>query len=497
MSSSIVSLFSEQKIAQAGSPSMVASVFAHFGAIGLLFVLMKVAVPHVVHVAPQEFSVVRILNYNPSRSEASSGDSGLHYSPHRTQAMKSPGGVPRPRRRVLPPNHKFKSGPETILQAHANHVPPPLHSVIPTVLLTAAHPKITRSVFTPPPHPNPAAPTPQLLTLPNAEVHVADMMVSATAISNPIVVLPATTTVPYKLDNPTTDAQIVETSSPTKEAPTPTRLLAISDLKLVKGSIVIPQTENQVQKTPTKGSLTAGQLYKTVGIGIGSRPGRSVLPAPTPGKGTNGSLVAAAKANSLKPMKVARNAAKPGENSPAGTVGMAAAVNPQPNATLAESGAGNEVTFTHLSKPKTGRFGAVLMGDSSEQEYPETADLWSGRNAYTVYINVGTRTNWILQYSLPKSATPAQLQEPLGAPYPYELLRPNFASSDLNAEALLVHGFIDKDGRLIHATVEFPPGFSLAKLVLQALAQWQFRPATLNGVPTQVEVLLIIPNQSN
>ncbi len=497
MSSSIVSLFSEQKIAQAGSPSMVASVFAHFGAIGLLFVLMKVAVPHVVHVPPQEFSVVRILNYNPSRSAASSGESGLRYNPDRTQAMKSPGGIPRPRRRVLPPNHKFKKGPETILQAHANHVPPPVHSVIPTVLLTAAHPKITRSVFTPPPHPNPSAPTPQLLTLPNAEVHVADMMVSATAISNPIVVLPAATAVPYKLDNPTTDAEIVETSSPTKEAPTPTRLLAISDLKLVKGNIVIPQTENQVQKTPAKGSLTAGQLYKTPGIGVGNRPGRSALPAQTPGKGTNGKLVAAAKANSSSRMKVARNTATPGENSTAGQVGLAATVNPQPNAAIAANGTGNEITFTHLSKPKTGRFGAVLMGDSSEQEYPETADLWSGRNAYTVYINVGTRTNWILQYSLPKTATPEQLQEPLGAPYPYDLLRPNFAPSELNSEALLVHGFIDKDGKLIHPTVAFPPGFSLAKLVLKALTQWQFRPATLNGAPTEVEVLLIIPNQAN
>jgi hypothetical protein len=77
------------------------------------------------------------------------------------------------------------------------------------------------------------------------------------------------------------------------------------------------------------------------------------------------------------------------------------------------------------------------------------------------------------------------------------MLRPNFASSELNADDLLIHGFINTEGKLVDLTVEFPPGFSLAKLVLKALSQWQFRPATLNGAATRVEILLIIPNPPN
>jgi hypothetical protein len=495
MSSSLVTLFSEQKIAQAGSPSMFASVAAHFVTAGLLFVLVKVGVPHVVHVPPQEFSVVRMLTYNPSRNAAKSGSHSTRYQAKNTHAIQSAGGAVRPQRRVLPPNPKIKTGPQTILQAHANHIPPPAHAVIPTVLLTSANPKITQRIFTPPPHPNPAAPTPQLLTLPNAETHVADIMLSSTAFTTPHLVLPPSTTVPYKLDHPTLDAQIVETSSPTKQAPTPTRLLAISDLQVVKGTIAIPQSENEVQKTAAKGSLTSGEENNSPGTGAGYQAGLSVLRAALAGSGTNGRQTnSPSVADSSTSSQVALQIASAGHGRKQGTHGLATTADSPAARAVADSGSGNQISFTHLSKPKTGQFGAILMGDSPEQDFPETADLWVGRNVFTVYVNVGTRNSWILQYSLPKSATPAQMQGKLNAPYPYDLLRPNFSSSALNADDLLVHGFIDADGKLNHLSVEFPPDFTLAKLVMKALAQWQFRPATLNGSPTVVEILLIIPN---
>lgn len=495
MATSIVTLFSEQKIARAGSPSMVASVFAHLAASGMLFVLMKVAVPHIVHVSPQSFSVVRLLNYDPSQSEAISGSEGLQYSANNTAAKKSAGGVARPQRRVLPPNPKIKAGPETILQAHANHVPPPKHSVIPTVLLTAAHPKITQQIFTPPPRPNPSAPTPHMLTLPNAEVHVADIMLSSIQFTSPDFPIPASTTVPYKLDHPTDDAQIVQTTSPTQHAPSPTRLLAISDLQIVKGNIAIPQTENEVQKTATQGSMTSGRQFKTPGTANTAKMGKSVAPAPKSGTGSNEQLASNSNANSDMPLEGTPGRANSSRSSSAGMHGLATATGQQPTTSLSGDGAGNQISFTPIAKAKTGQFGAVIMGNSTEQNFPETADLWTGRNAYTVYINVDTSTNWILQYSLPASAAPANQQAPIGAPYPYEILRPNFPPSELNADALLVHGYINTAGKLIHATVEYPPGFGLAKKVLHALEGWQFRPATLNGKAVTVEVLFIIPNQ--
>lgn len=496
MSTSILTLFSEQKIAQGASPSMLASLVAHCVTAGLLFVLVKVGVPHVVQVPPQEFSVVRVLTYNPQQDEAAAaGEHSMHLVAKNTHAMKSRGGAPRPQRRVLPPNPKVKTGKQTILQAHANHQPPPTHAVIPTVLLTAAHPIIAERIFTPAPRPHPAAPTPKLLTLPNAETHVADLMLSAESITHPVLVLPDSTTVPYKLDNPDSEAQIVETTSPTQHVPTPTRLLAISDVHIVKGAVAIPQTENEVQKTAARGSLTSGQENRTPGNGSGAQNGLSILRAALSGTGASNQMFKAdATTGKATHQQAAQEIASARNGLSQGARGLKTANGTAKSQEAADSGSGNKISFTHLTKPATGHFGAVLMGDSPEQDYPETANLWTGRSAYTVYVDVGMHTSWILQFSLPKSATPAQLQAHLAAPYPYIILRPNFTPSALNSDALLVHGFISAEGKLKNLAVEFPPGFSLAKLVLKALEQWQFRPAMLNGTPTEVEVLLIIPN---
>ncbi len=497
MSSRVVTLFTDQKIGQKGSPSMFASIAAHFLTVGLLFVLMKIGVPHVVNKVPPEFSVVRVLTYNPPRQKAKAGSHGLHYHSHSERAKKSAAGAPHPQQRVLPPNPKIKTGAQTILQAHANKIPPPKNPVIPTVLLTAAHPKITHKIFTPRPHKNPAAPEPQLLTLPNAQIHVADIRLTATHFTTPHFMLPPSTTVPYQLKDPTPDAQIIETSSPTNHPPSPTRLLAISDLHSVKGTIAIPQTANEIQQTSAKGSASPGEEQFTPGTGLGTRKGLSLIPAALNSSGLTGQQAGAAAddngtRSSQEMMKdLARNMA------PEGSGGLTTASGHQVTQALAGIGSGTHITFTHLFKPETGHFGAVLMGDSPEADFPETADLWKGRNAYTVYINVGRSTSWILQYSLPKTATAAQLAAKLDAPYPYNMLRPNFAPTALNADDLLIHGFISAKGKLVDLTVDFPPNFSLAKKILKALSHWRFRPAMLNGAATRVEVLLIIPNDQN
>ena len=51
-------------------------------------------------------------------------------------------------------------------------------------------------------------------------------------------------------------------------------------------------------------------------------------------------------------------------------------------------------------------------------------------------------------------------------------------------------------GRFEELAVLFPPQFAQAQFVLRSLAQWQFRPATQNGQNVKVEVLLIIPDET-
>jgi hypothetical protein len=136
-----------------------------------------------------------------------------------------------------------------------------------------------------------------------------------------------------------------------------------------------------------------------------------------------------------------------------------------------------------------------VVGSSIEEKYPETAELWAGRLAYTVYLHVGLAKSWILQYSVPRAADAAVAGNVahLEAPWPYCIVRPNIASGAIDADALMVHGFVNQSGRFEGLAIAFPAEFAQASLVLDALKQWQFRPATQNGQMARVEVLLIIP----
>jgi hypothetical protein len=113
---------------------------------------------------------------------------------------------------------------------------------------------------------------------------------------------------------------------------------------------------------------------------------------------------------------------------------------------------------------------------------------------YTVYVGVGLPHSWILQYSLSRGGNAPQGNiAGLAAPYPFNIVRPNLAPGSIDADALMVHGYVNLAGRFENLAVVFPPDFPQAKFVLDSLAQWQFRPATLNNQDVRVEVLLIIP----
>jgi len=54
---------------------------------------------------------------------------------------------------------------------------------------------------------------------------------------------------------------------------------------------------------------------------------------------------------------------------------------------------------------------------------------------------------------------------------------------------------VNQSGRFESLACAFPPDFQQAQFVLDALNQWQFRPAEQNGQTKKVEVLLIIPEE--
>jgi hypothetical protein len=161
-------------------------------------------------------------------------------------------------------------------------------------------------------------------------------------------------------------------------------------------------------------------------------------------------------------------------------------------------GGETSTSVTHIALPKDGQFGVVVVGSSLVEQYPETVGIWSGQLVYTVYLHVGLRKNWILQYSVPRTeeaAAGGNVARP-EAPWPYDILRPHLSPNDYNSDAIMVHGFVNSAGRFERLTLAFPSGFAQAKFVLEALQHWQFRPARQNGQIAAVEILLIIPEET-
>jgi hypothetical protein len=270
------------------------------------------------------------------------------------------------------------------------------------------------------------------LQLPNEEVNLAEMSVTPTDLSTRSQVLPVGTTSPVDSYSATLPQMAPETTSSSLEEPTPTALLSLTDLRMLDGTIRLP-------------------------------PLNEVAPASASGSGGSG------------------KAPQPGGDDDSD-----------------DRSGGANLTTDHFTLPKDGRFGVVVVGSSLGDEFPETLATWNNRVAYTAYLHVGLTKNWILQYAMMRSsdAAPVDVVGRLEAPWPYDIVRPNLMSRDLNADALLIHGFLNQAGRLESLAIAFPSGFRYASFVLHALRQWQFRPALQNGHATAVEVLLIIPDES-
>lgn len=273
---------------------------------------------------------------------------------------------------------------------------------------------------------------------PDPKLNLADVSISSTAfVTKNFALMPSTTT-PITVNGPEQPGkQLLATAAQPSTAETSASVISLSDLRMEEGPVALPVAS--VTAPAATGALVQGKGDSsqtsdgtTAGIGRGDSAG---------------------------------------------------------------SGSGNDLTTDHIGMPKNGQFGLVVVGSSLEEMYPETAGLWGGRLTYTVYLHVGLAKNWILQYSIPRSAEAATAGSVtrLEAPWPTDIVRPNLAPGDINADALMVHGFVNKDGRFENLAIVFPPQFALAKFVLNALQQWQFRPAMQKGQVTAVEVLLIIP----
>jgi hypothetical protein len=449
MSSPAVTLFSEAIDQDRRPVTVVASAVIHVAVISLVSFGILNAPKIDTRVA--ERYTVRTLDFHmpppPIRRAANKIDfPGQHHPKTAAPAHAAGGSAPPP-----PVTAQAPIGPQTLIQpdlpkqlALQEELP------VPQMLIWTPRVKVVQKIVAPTPQPNTTAEAKPTLQAPNQETNLADVNLAASLAQTETLHLMPSTTTPIVVHGPKLPQSTPSTVTQTTAAPTPTAILSASDLHMDDGAADLP---------PVNESARADQ------------PDTLGDPGLAPGKGAGSG-----------------NGSDPGAGQGSAPAGAA-----QPSSA---DGLGQANAATQITLPRNGQFGAVVIGAALQDQFPELAGLWGGRMAYTVYLHVGLARSWILEYSLPGAATVlAGNGERLEAPWPYSIVRPNLGAGDINADALMVHGFVNQAGQFEALSVVFPQAFPQAQFVLQSLAHWQFRPAIHNGSNARVEVLLIIPEE--
>ncbi len=499
MASQTITLFTRQTDLGPRPTSFAASVLLHAVTITLVLFGMayKPPVPKVVlehysvreldlHMADEQMRAVRSLVPVPA------SHAGL-------RALASAGSA-SPSMPVPRPITQAKIGPQTLIQPDLiKPIVLPEQVPLPQVVIWSPNRTIVKKVVPPLPEKATAANVKPSVERPNEEINLADVNIassfhpSAKALVSPSATSPVAVPIPQQVQLPPITA-----SQPSAQ-PTPAAIVSLSDLRMKNGTVALPPVSESALST-SQATLTQDRMQSL------ALPAKSILA----GNSAEGSGQAAAgKANSAGPGSAQGSSGKSnngGNGSGQGAEGKpdgSAIAAGQPNASNSAPGSdagsdqNGQLTSTQVSLPKDGRFGAVVVGDSLSDQYPEVAGVWGGRMAYTVYLHVGLSRNWIMQFALPRSADAANAGNVTGldAPWPYSIVRPNLNADSVDADAIMIHGFINQSGRFEMLNMIVPPAFPQAQFVLAALAKWQFRPASQAGHSTRVEVLIIIPAQ--
>jgi hypothetical protein len=464
-SSPTISIFSAHPESDRQPYTFAVSFLAHGVAIALVL-LGVISAPRMKPTAIAERYAVRHLDLESLYPEVQRAAAGAIHAPnsHAKTHELPKGGSADAEQSVMRQMIAAPPGRQTLIQPDIPK-PAPLNVEIPvpTVVLWNAANAPAKVILAPQQQRPPVADMKPAIIKPNREQRLADVAIPS--VNQPSLtqsILPSTTS-PLIVQGPKPTPPAPITTAAGSAQPTAATVMSLSETHMAKGNVTLPPV-NLSASTNSQGAVAAGHAKDSSQAGHGNPAGKAA------GKsGESGAATASAGSGN------SANHTGAGQGSNSGSV------------------LGNIPGTTRIVQPKEGQFGSVVVGSSLEEKYPETAEIWSGRMSYTVYLHVGLAKSWILQYTLSRSDSATAAVQHIEAPWPYNIVRPNIAPGAIDADALMVHGFVNQAGRFEALAIAFPPGFAEAQFVLNALAQWQFRPATQNGQSVKVEVLLIIP----
>lgn len=154
-----------------------------------------------------------------------------------------------------------------------------------------------------------------------------------------------------------------------------------------------------------------------------------------------------------------------------------------------------------LKFPIRGSFDVVIVESSPGSTIPDAERLLTGRPVQTVFLTLGTGQDWILQYCLPGGESDLGQtgmvvalgrQPKLEPPFIQQALIPSnrFVRATRSAVFQAVLGVNGRFARLRSVTAA---AYQPLPELLPYLEQWQFRPARVDGVAAEVEILLLVP----
>ncbi len=488
-SSHTIALFTEQADLGPRPTSFVASILFHGLAVAVAWFSIAYR-PPVAKVSTEHFAVRELDLFMPDEQMRPAAPRIAYPAAHSGVHAPASEGKPSPSVSALRQVAQAKPGPQTLIQADlSNPVTLPEQIPVPQVVIWSPASVPVKKIVPPLPEKPTSADVKPSVERPNEEMTLADVNIASSFTPSPKPIVVPSTTSPIAVHiQEHVQLPPASTSQPSAQ-PTPAAVLSLSDLRMKEGTATLPPVSESVPSN-AQGVLAPGQPHDL------SAPGKDRDTAKSGQAGSGKDPAANANNHDLGASQ--GPVAKTNDSAYAASNGKPEGSESGSAKGTGDAGAdGNSSAATEISRPRDGHFNAVVVGASLEDKFPEMAGVWSGRLAYTVYLNVGLARSWVLQYSLPRSAdasnggTIARLQ----APWPYNIVRPNLESGAFDADAVMVHGFVNQSGRFETLTIVFPLAFPQAQFVLAALQKWQFRPATQDGQSAKVEVLLIIPEQ--
>jgi hypothetical protein len=473
MSSRTITVFSESADFQQAMSPLVASILAH-GVASAIIGFAAMYSPRVIDSTQGQRYIVRHLELDPTESRARRAPGETSHDDQPSSAIARAALSEKMAAYLQEPAlvRPAATGTQILIQPDRSDLEFHNEIQVPTLVMWRPGTIPVKTIVSPLPEELHAASVTPSISSPNEELALKNLALPSTNVPGRDYQPPAGTTSPLVVHKNDAMQKPPVSVSQASVKPALAPLLSVSDFWSQDKSVILPPI-----------SQSAGSQIQSKVSGDQARnpnlPGHDHL-------GENaGEALQGEDSGKNRPSAPGRQNGAASETDHSGT-------RLENNATLF---AETQRSATIITVAKDGRFGAVVVGNSLEDRFPQIQSVWSGRLIYTVNLHVGLAQTWILQYSLPPlvDAAAAGNVARLEAPWPYSIVRPDLPPGSIDADALIVNGFINQDGAFEALKVILPASFQQAEFVLQCLYKWQFRPAAQGGHPTRVEVMLIIP----